>query len=188
MYMAVLVQREIEVMGSCAWLSRWSPPGGSPPAVFLLMMLVALLIASGVSLVGWVLARNLARPIQVLTSAAEKMEHGDLGVRVKPTGPQELHRLAEAFNSMANRLQSNVNELRAFVANASHELRTPTDRGQAARRSAARGRSGRRRRSPSAFWVRSRQRSTGWCAWSTTCWTYRAWKPGWIPASGRRSI
>jgi two-component system sensor histidine kinase VicK len=36
-----------------------------------------------------------------------------------------MRRLTEAFNSMASRLQSNVNELRAFVANASHELRTP---------------------------------------------------------------
>jgi signal transduction histidine kinase len=36
-----------------------------------------------------------------------------------------MQSLAVAFNSMAKRLQSNVNELRAFVANASHELRTP---------------------------------------------------------------
>jgi signal transduction histidine kinase len=91
----------------------------------LLLMLIALLIASGVSLVGWVLANTLARPIQVLTRAAQNMEQGDLSVRVKPTGPEELERLAVAFNNMASRLQSNVNELRAFVANASHELRTP---------------------------------------------------------------
>jgi signal transduction histidine kinase len=71
------------------------------------------------------LANNLAHPIQVLTEAAENMKGGDLGVRVVPSGPEELHRLAVAFNSMAKRLQSNVNELRAFVANASHELRTP---------------------------------------------------------------
>jgi signal transduction histidine kinase len=53
------------------------------------------------------------------------MERGDLSVRVKPSGPYEMRRLSDAFNSMAKRLQSNVNELRAFVANASHELRTP---------------------------------------------------------------
>jgi signal transduction histidine kinase len=89
------------------------------------MTLIAILIAVGVSLVGWVLAKNLARPIQVLTEAAEKMEGGDLGVRVKPSGPSEMHLLAEAFNSMASKLQANVDQLRAFVANASHELRTP---------------------------------------------------------------
>ena len=89
------------------------------------LLLAALLIASGVSLVGWRLANNLARPIGVLTQAAGHMEGGDLSVRVRPAGTRELRRLAEAFNSMANKLQSNVTELRSFVANASHELRTP---------------------------------------------------------------
>jgi signal transduction histidine kinase len=74
---------------------------------------------------GWMLARNLASPILVLTKAAEHMELGDLSVRVRPSGPWEMRRLADAFNNMASRLQKNVTELRAFVANASHELRTP---------------------------------------------------------------
>jgi len=121
----VLVQREIEVVGILRLAVSMEPSQEAARQSFLLLLGVALLIASGVSLVGWRLANNLARPIQVLTKAAGNMERGDLGVRVKPTGPQELHRLAEAFNSMASRLQSNVNELRAFVANASHELRTP---------------------------------------------------------------
>ena len=125
MYVAVLVQREIEVVGILRLGVSMEPSQEAARQSFLLLLGVALLIASGVSLVGWRLASNLSRPIQVLTKAAGNMERGDLGVRVKPTGPQELHRLAEAFNSMASRLQSNVNELRAFVANASLELRTP---------------------------------------------------------------
>lgn len=125
MYMAVLVQKEIEVIGILRLAVAMAPSLESARQSFLVMLLVALLIVVGVSLAGWVLANNLARPIHVLTQAAGQMEHGDLGVRVKPSGPQEMHRLAEAFNSMASRLQSNVNELRAFVANASHELRTP---------------------------------------------------------------
>jgi len=125
MYMAVLVQREIEVIGILRLAVPLEPSLQAARQSFLIMLLVAVLIACGVSLFGWVLANNLTRPIQVLTRAAENMEHGDLGVRVKPSGPQELHRLSEAFNSMASKLQSNVNELRAFVANASHELRTP---------------------------------------------------------------
>jgi len=125
MYMAVLVQREIEVIGILRLAVPIEPSLATARRSFLIMMAVTLLIATGVSLFGWLLANNLARPIQVLTHAAEQMEHGDLGVRVQPSGPSEMHRLAEAFNSMANKLQSNVNELRAFVANASHELRTP---------------------------------------------------------------
>jgi signal transduction histidine kinase len=71
------------------------------------------------------LANNLSRPIKQLTRAAETLAGGNLDARVTPSGPPELHRLAEAFNSMAFRLQDHVDELRAFVANASHELRTP---------------------------------------------------------------
>jgi len=123
--MAVLVQREIEVTAILRLSIPMQPTLEATRRSLAILVLAALAIASGVSLVGWVLAKNLARPIQVLTRAAENMELGDLGVRVSPAGPQELRRLAEAFNSMANRLQSNVNELRAFVANASHELRTP---------------------------------------------------------------
>ena len=125
MYMAVLIQREIVVTGILRLgLPMEATLAGVQRSVLILFG-VALIIAAGVSIFGWWLAKNLARPIQVLTLATEHMELGDLGVRVKPSGPQELQHLAEAFNNMASRLQSNVNELRAFVANASHELRTP---------------------------------------------------------------
>ena len=125
MHMAVLVQREIEVTAILRLSIPMQPAQDTARRSLAVLLVTALVIASGVSLFGWVLAHNLARPIQVLTQAAENMEQGDLSVRVKPSGPQEMHRLAEAFNSMAKRLQTNVNELRAFVPNASHELRTP---------------------------------------------------------------
>ncbi len=125
MYMAVLVQKEIEVIGILRLAVSTEQTRQAAGQALLTLILFAMLIASGVSLVGWFLAKNLASPIQLLTSAASKMEHGDLSVRVNPSGPDELRKLSEAFNSMASRLQSNVNELRAFVANASHELRTP---------------------------------------------------------------
>lgn len=124
-YIAVLIQREIQVTGILRLGVPMAPTLDSARRSLLLLMLIALLIAAGVTLVGWFLAANLARPIQVLTRAAENMEKGDLTVRVTPSGPEELERLAVAFNNMASRLQTNVNELRAFVANASHELRTP---------------------------------------------------------------
>jgi signal transduction histidine kinase len=125
MYIAVLIQREIEVTGILRLSIPMAPTQEAARRSFLLLVAIALIVTAGVSMFGYVLANNLARPIQVLTRAAQNMEQGDLSVRVKPSGPEELERLAVAFNNMASRLQSNVNELRAFVANASHELRTP---------------------------------------------------------------
>lgn len=125
MYMAVLVQREIEVTAILRLGLPLEDAQAEARRSLAILLGVTLIIAFGVSLFGWVLANNLSRPIQVLRRAAENMEHGDLSVRVEPSGPYELQRLSEAFNKMASRLQSNVNELRAFVANASHELRTP---------------------------------------------------------------
>jgi signal transduction histidine kinase len=125
MHVAALIQREIEVTGILRLSIPLAPTQQAARRSFLILMGVTLLIVSAMSLVGMVLANNLARPIQILTQAAKNMESGDLSVRVKPTGPQELQQLAEAFNSMANRLQTNLTQLRAFVANASHELRTP---------------------------------------------------------------
>ena len=125
LYLAVVIQREIEVTGILRLSRSIASTENAARSSLALLILTASLIAFGVSLVGWLLASNLARPILVLTQAAERMGRGDLGVRVVPSGPQEMYHLAEAFNKMANRLQTNVNELRAFVANASHELRTP---------------------------------------------------------------
>ncbi|MBN2549333.1 MAG: HAMP domain-containing protein [Anaerolineales bacterium] len=125
MYTAVVIQREIEVLGVLRLEVPLRPTQEAARRSFYVLLATALAITSGVGLFGWLLANNLARPIQVLTQASEDMAKGDLSVRVRPSGPQELRRLAEAFNSMASRQQTNVSELRAFVANASHELRTP---------------------------------------------------------------
>ena len=125
MYMAVLIQREYEIIGVLRLAGPMAATREAARRSLLVLVAVAFAITSGVSVFGWLLANSLARPIQTLTQAADDMAIGKLDVRVKPSGPEELRRLAEAFNTMANRLQSNLNELRAFVANASHELRTP---------------------------------------------------------------
>ena len=79
-----------------------------------------------VTAVGVVLARSVSRPVRRMQGAAHRMALGDLTVRV-PTdeGPPELRDLATTFNLMAERLSQLVDSQRRFVADASHQLRTP---------------------------------------------------------------
>ncbi|MBS1251486.1 MAG: Signal transduction histidine-protein kinase BaeS [Anaerolineales bacterium] len=71
------------------------------------------------------LARQVASPIQHLTSVTEAVAAGDLEQRVTPAGPDEVQRLGQAFNRMAGQLREVLARQQAFVANAAHELRSP---------------------------------------------------------------
>ena len=79
-----------------------------------------------VALVGMVLARSVNRPVRRLERASRQLAAGDLAARVEAgDGAPELRALAEAFNLMADRLAHLVASHRRFVADASHQLRTP---------------------------------------------------------------
>lgn len=84
---------------------------------------VALLVATALAfrLAGWVL-----RPVRVLDRASHDIATGRMASRVAPTGgPPELRRLVGAFNEMADTVEESVEQQRAFVADASHQLRNP---------------------------------------------------------------
>ena len=68
---------------------------------------------------------TITRPIKQLHSGIRKMAQGHLSERVHIEGRDEVAQLGEAFNAMAERLESLDQARNEFVANASHELRTP---------------------------------------------------------------
>ena len=72
------------------------------------------------------IAASVARPLRRLTSTARRLGGGDLGARTKNVGgAQEIREVAHSFDEMADRLERTVQAQREFVANASHQLRTP---------------------------------------------------------------
>jgi signal transduction histidine kinase len=95
---------------------------------------VAALLLGALGIAGslaWV--RRLAAPVAELVGAAGRIEGGDFGARVAERGPQEVRTVARAFNSMSARLEATEARRRSFLADVTHELRTPLSviRGQA---------------------------------------------------------
>ena len=88
--------------------------------------LYGLLILIAACLFGLVVSDSLARPLKRIGKAVEAIGNGQLDVRAPVTvGPVELRRLAESINATAARLITLLEAQRAFVEDASHQLRTP---------------------------------------------------------------
>ncbi|MGL6278440.1 MAG: ATP-binding protein [Gaiella sp.] len=83
---------------------------------------LALAIASGLAV--W-LARWASRPLVRLEAAAEGVAAGNLAARAPVEGPPEVRAVASSFNAMVGRVESMLEDQSAFVADASHQLRTP---------------------------------------------------------------
>jgi two-component system, OmpR family, sensor kinase len=74
----------------------------------------------------FLLAGSLARPLSRLAGAARRLGRGELETRAgRVEGGDEVKALAGSFDEMADRMERTVRAQREFVANASHQLRTP---------------------------------------------------------------
>lgn len=75
---------------------------------------------------GWLLAGRMLAPLTRITAATRMASKGSMSHRIRLPGRRdELRELADAFDTMLERLEAHVNEQQRFAANASHELRTP---------------------------------------------------------------
>ncbi len=88
--------------------------------VILLVILAALATAT-------LFTRAVRGPIERAVAAADRLAGGDFSARMGTSGPDELARLAHAFDSMAERLEGAERDQRQFLADVSHEIATPTN-------------------------------------------------------------
>jgi two-component system, OmpR family, sensor kinase len=98
--------------------------GATRRATFGLVAIGVLVLLLGLA-AGAVIAGQVAGPVRRLDSAARRVAEGDLSARARVEGSAEQQRLARTFNDMTARLERLVASQREFVADASHQLRTP---------------------------------------------------------------
>jgi two-component system, OmpR family, sensor histidine kinase BaeS len=126
------------IVGALVFAELLQYPAGFSPYAFLANVDKAILITgSAIAIIVIIfslwLARRLTKPLTSLTFAAEQMGGGNYAERVViPKGNDELGKLALSFNSMAERIESDVTELhrqdqmrRDLIANIAHDLATP---------------------------------------------------------------
>jgi len=82
--------------------------------------------------IAWLVTRQVVTPVRMAAGIAERLAAGRLQERMEVTGEDDIARLGESFNKMAQNLQSKIQQLedlsrmqRRFVSDVSHELRTP---------------------------------------------------------------
>ena len=114
---AGIVLVSVPVGGTQATLTRFAQ-------IFISVSLLTVLVAAIFMVI---IMRSQAQPLRKIAGAANAFGHGNLKARVsvEETASQEVQDLAIAFNNMAASLEKSEQQRQEFVANISHELKTP---------------------------------------------------------------
>ena len=115
-----------ETQGVLVVATTTSRLDGRIAGVDLDLLAVGVAVLAAAVVIALFMSRSLSRPVVDITEAVERIAGGDLAARAPADrGPAELRTLATRVNAMAARIDHLLGAQRAFVADASHQLRTP---------------------------------------------------------------
>jgi two-component system sensor histidine kinase BaeS len=126
LYAAAPVYAQDGRINAIVYIATPLPSAGLPTNIILQLIgatMFAILIST---LLGGLLARKIAHPLEGLSNAASSISKGDLRQYVSTdSNITELHSLKQTFNNMAENLRQSDEAKKAFIADVTHELRTP---------------------------------------------------------------
>jgi signal transduction histidine kinase len=104
----------------------YQAPGLSPQQALDRAAIALAIMAVASVVLGWIVAGRVLRPVRTMSAAARRISAGNLHGRLAVAGPDdEFTELGQTFDDLLGRLEAAFESQRHFVANASHELRTP---------------------------------------------------------------
>ncbi|WP_328418189.1 HAMP domain-containing histidine kinase [Micromonospora sp. NBC_00389] len=120
------VGRDSEVVGAVVTISDLSKTRETILVRWARLAGLGLLPLIALAAVAWPVSAWVLRPVRKLDAATSRISEGDLTIRADAeAGPIELRRLAASFNTMMDAVENAAQRQRAFVSDASHQLRNP---------------------------------------------------------------